>query len=521
MSSFFDKIKMLCWSKQQSISILQRFKLFWQTLGLLVLLSTASAALAASYKFDNARSTQNSAYSLEGSSTCDEPSDNKTPLQIDASLTEGHLISFTVLKQNNNPFDYSGYMYLKVGSYKSYAVTRGKVIRVIKGSREIVFPTHDLDDYDKEQITAPDGSWRGGYPKEFYARFQNYGDENNDGGCSWVGPIKVSKTIQTTTTTGTPTSSVPKNYPPTVDIVYPSNGIILESNFVISANVADDNGIQGCAALLTDKNGNTQKIPMSMGSSTYRCTSTDSVNPLDYNLAEGKLKLQVEVTDSTGKSETTGNSVEFTKLGGCDTRTSSVDSEAPTISLKYPIKTSYRIGSTSNPKMGDDFEYEIEATDNRELQSLFFSIKDSNGNVMYDRNFGIHGTSDTTGRYGFTLKREPENSFEKAWDAGSNYTYFVKVTDMAELCSEQSGTFEIIEPPSEINLTSPQDSIDTYYGLRIPVTGKAIHADGIKTIAISLVGENGELLETKESNTYSSPIEEEFYKDFNPAALGA
>ncbi|MEZ5673299.1 MAG: PKD domain-containing protein [Thiotrichaceae bacterium] len=79
----------------------------------------------------------------------------------------------------------------------------------------------------------------------------------------------------------------------------------------------------------------------------------------------------------------------------------------------------------------------------------------------------------------------------------------------------------MVEPKPEITFTSP-DLSATYYGLQVPITGKAVSAGGVKSIDISLQKEDGTILETKEfSSGYAiSPIEDTFYKDFNPAVLG-
>lgn len=506
--------------------------IIWQTTSLFALLSLASTATAATtstYQFVNTGATSTNAVTIQGGSSCSLAPDDKTPLKLEASIN-GNMANFLVSKQDGTSFLYDGTMDITVGSYKNepYVITRAPSVRILASQniKKFAVGAHDLSLFDKEMYNDPAGKWHGGYPKYLYARYKFYNPTLKQDLCLWAGPIVISQMDATSSSSGTSNSGTPTysttvvpNQPSEVTLVYPTNGMTVEeSSLSITANVSDPEGVKACLATLTDKNGLSKDIPLSLGDSKYRCVGTADFGAL--GLADGNISVKVKVTDATGKEETPPNATAtFTKLGGCNTRTSTTDNAPPTADFtsKYPIKPIYRIGSLANPTLSNYFEYEIAASDNIALQSLSFTIKDNTGKNMYSRSFNMYGTTATTGGYGIPLDRN-------AWTPEQDYIYSIKATDAANLCFERTGVFKVAEPAPDVVFTSPLSEVKAYYGLLVPVSGKAITADGVKTIAISMFdSSNNKLIDTQQASTYAptgGPVEEEFYKSFNPAVAG-
>lgn len=196
--------------------------IIWQTTSLLALLSLASTATAATtgtYKFDNAGGGSTNAETIQGGSSCNAPADGKTPLKLEASIS-GNTTSFIVSKQDGTSFLYNGNMDITVGSYEdaAYVPIRAPSVRIIASQnvKEVVVGTHNLDSFNLENVIASDGTWYGGYPKSFYARYKFYNPTLNQNLCLWAGPVIISKTGSTSTTSGTSgttssTGSTPTN----------------------------------------------------------------------------------------------------------------------------------------------------------------------------------------------------------------------------------------------------------------------------------------------------------------------
>ncbi|OUD16267.1 hypothetical protein [Thioflexithrix psekupsensis] len=97
------------------------------------------------------------------------------------------------------------------------------------------------------------------------------------------------------------TPDVTTNEPLNVSIVFPSQGTTIESDFGIVAYVDDQDGVEGCVAVLTDSNNNEVEIPMTFrGFSRYRCAS----EPVKLeSLANGLVSLKIKVNDKKGNAE--------------------------------------------------------------------------------------------------------------------------------------------------------------------------------------------------------------------------
>jgi len=113
-------------------------------------------------------------YSIVG----DNPTTNgwsywkKPLLKLEAIIT-GTTLKLIVTKIDGMPFESSGTVYFKVGTYEPWGFDRKKDYTTGGVTMEVIYE-HDLSEYS------------GQYPKEFYVRHEPY-----EGGFSWVGPITV------------------------------------------------------------------------------------------------------------------------------------------------------------------------------------------------------------------------------------------------------------------------------------------------------------------------------------------
>jgi hypothetical protein len=102
---------------------------------------------------------------------------DKPLLELSGSIQGTDLI-ISVKKIGGTPWETSGTVYFKVGSYEPWGFNR-KIKYTVADQTIVVTYIHDLSDY------------AGQYPKEFYVRYEPYGYDPGTGPYAWVGPITV------------------------------------------------------------------------------------------------------------------------------------------------------------------------------------------------------------------------------------------------------------------------------------------------------------------------------------------